>query len=137
MFRFVARFVCVRIEDSSLNRFALNGIRRDFFGGIFSGGIFVGGILSGYPFIECTVQYKPIKADIKKGEGGSMRPPYFEDSNPEHNLYLTSLQKTDQPSSIKFDTQITIFITYKLSLCTNYFPRSYTTPLSFGGTTIN
>ena len=48
MFRFVARFARVRIEDSSVNRFALNGIQRDFFGGIFSGRIFVGGILSGY-----------------------------------------------------------------------------------------
>ena len=49
LFRFVARFARVRIEDSGFNRFALNGIQRDFFGGIFSGGIFVGGILSGYP----------------------------------------------------------------------------------------
>ena len=49
MFRFVARFARVRIEDSSFNRFTLNGIQRDFLGGIFSGGIFVGGILSGYP----------------------------------------------------------------------------------------
>ena len=48
MFRFVARFARVRIEDSSFNRFALNGIQRDFFGGIFSGGIFVGEILSSY-----------------------------------------------------------------------------------------
>ena len=39
MFRFVARFARVRIEDSSRNRFALNGIQRDFFGGIFSRGI--------------------------------------------------------------------------------------------------
>ena len=36
LFRFVARFARVRIEDSSFNRFALNGIQRDFFGGIFS-----------------------------------------------------------------------------------------------------
>ena len=49
MFRFVARFARVRIEDSSFNRFALNVIQRDLFGGIFSGGTFVGGILSGYP----------------------------------------------------------------------------------------
>ena len=33
----------VNIEDSSRNRFAINSIQRDFFGGIFSGGI-----LSGY-----------------------------------------------------------------------------------------
>ena len=49
MFRFVARFARGRIEDSSFNRFALNGIQSGFFGGIFSGGIFVGWILSGYP----------------------------------------------------------------------------------------
>ena len=49
LFRFVARFARGRIEDSSFNRFALNGIQRDFFGAIFSGGILVGGILSGYP----------------------------------------------------------------------------------------
>ena len=48
----VARFARVRIEDSSFKRFAINGIQRDFFGGIFSGGIFVGVILSGYPFME-------------------------------------------------------------------------------------
>ena len=35
LFRFVARFNRVRIEDSSRNRFALNAIQRDFFGGIF------------------------------------------------------------------------------------------------------
>ena len=39
----VARLSRVRIEDSSRNRFALNGIQMDFFEGIFSGGI-----LSGY-----------------------------------------------------------------------------------------
>ena len=49
MFWYVTRFARVRIEDSSFNRFALNGIQRDFFGGIFSEGIFSGGILSGYP----------------------------------------------------------------------------------------
>ena len=48
LFRFVARFARVRIEDSSRNRFVLNGIQRDF-----SGGIFVGGILSGYHSILC------------------------------------------------------------------------------------
>ena len=37
LFRFVARFTRVRIEDSSRNRFALNGIQRDFSGGILSG----------------------------------------------------------------------------------------------------
>ena len=37
LFRFVARFAHVRIEDSSLTRFALTGIQRDFFGGILSG----------------------------------------------------------------------------------------------------
>ena len=37
LFRFVARFARIRIEDSSLNTFALNGIQRDFFGGILSG----------------------------------------------------------------------------------------------------
>ena len=36
-YRFVARFARVRIEDSSRNRFALNGIQRDFSGGILSG----------------------------------------------------------------------------------------------------
>ena len=53
LFRFVARFARVRIEDSSFNRFALNGIQRDFFGEIFSGGIFVGGILSDYLSVAC------------------------------------------------------------------------------------
>ena len=48
LFRLVARLARVRVEDSSRNRFALIGIQRDFFGGIFPGGIFVGGILSGY-----------------------------------------------------------------------------------------
>ena len=42
LFRFVARFARVRIEDFSLNRFVLNGIQRDFFGRIFSGGFFWG-----------------------------------------------------------------------------------------------
>ena len=37
LFRFGARFARVRIEDSSRNRFALNGIQRAFFGGILSG----------------------------------------------------------------------------------------------------
>ena len=60
MFRLVARFARVGIEQSSQNKFALNGIQRDYFGGIFSGGIFSegifsegifsGGILSGYHF---------------------------------------------------------------------------------------
>ena len=44
----VARFARVMIEDSSLNRFVLNGVQRDFFGGTFSRGIFSGGIISGY-----------------------------------------------------------------------------------------
>ena len=35
MFRFVARFARVRIEDSSRNRFTLNGIQTDFSGGFF------------------------------------------------------------------------------------------------------
>ena len=35
LFRFVAHFARIRIEDSSLNRFALNGIQRDFLGGDF------------------------------------------------------------------------------------------------------
>ena len=48
MLRLIARFARVRIEDSSRNMFALNGIQRDFFGGIFFGKIFSGGILSGY-----------------------------------------------------------------------------------------
>ena len=39
----LARFARGRIEDSSFNRFVLDSIQRDFFGGIFSGGI-----LSGY-----------------------------------------------------------------------------------------
>ena len=42
LFRFVARFARVRIEDSSQNRFALNGIQWDF----------SGGILSGYPVFD-------------------------------------------------------------------------------------
>ena len=50
LFQFVARFARVRIEDSSWNRFALNGIQRDFSGGIFSVRIFSGRILSGYHF---------------------------------------------------------------------------------------
>jgi len=50
LFRFVARFARVRIEDSSFNRFALNGILRDFFGGTF-----FGGILSGYRTIYAPV----------------------------------------------------------------------------------
>ena len=37
----LARFARGRIEDSSFNRFALNGIQSDFFEGIFSWGIFV------------------------------------------------------------------------------------------------
>ena len=41
MFRFVARFARVRIEDSSLNRFALNGIQRDFFRRDFFRGNFI------------------------------------------------------------------------------------------------
>ena len=52
MFRFVARFARVRIEDSSLNRFALNSIQRDFFRGLFfPGGFFPGGFFPGgfYP----------------------------------------------------------------------------------------
>ena len=40
LFRFVARFARVRIEDSSFNRFALNGIQRDFSGGFFPGGFY-------------------------------------------------------------------------------------------------
>ena len=36
----VVRFARVRIEDSSRNRFALNGIQRDFSGGFFPGGFF-------------------------------------------------------------------------------------------------
>ena len=35
--RFIAHFAHVRIEDSSRNRFALNGIQRDVFGGVLSG----------------------------------------------------------------------------------------------------
>ena len=35
LFRFVGRFTRVKIEDSSLNRFALNGIQRDFSGGFY------------------------------------------------------------------------------------------------------
>ena len=42
LFWLVALFVRVRIEDSSRNRFAFNGIPRHFFGGIFSEGIFSG-----------------------------------------------------------------------------------------------
>ena len=68
MFRFVARFARVRIENSSFNRFALNGIQRDFFGGIFSGGIFVGGILSRYPKINDT-QGDPFACREKDGQG--------------------------------------------------------------------
>ena len=49
LFRFIARFARVRIEDSSRIRFALNGIQRDFFGGIFSGGIFSGGFYPDTP----------------------------------------------------------------------------------------
>ena len=47
LLRFIARFARDRIEDSSLTKFALNGIQRDFFGGIF----FPGGFSSGgfYP----------------------------------------------------------------------------------------
>ena len=56
MFRFVARFARVRIEESSRNRFALNGIQRDFFGGNFSGRIFVGGILSGHRLERAMMQ---------------------------------------------------------------------------------
>jgi len=40
LFRFVARFARVKIEDSSFNRFALNGIQRGFIGGFFSGGFY-------------------------------------------------------------------------------------------------
>ena len=41
LFRFVARFARVRIEDSSFNRFALNGIQSDFFrGDFFLGGFY-------------------------------------------------------------------------------------------------
>ena len=43
LFRFVARFARVRIDDSSFNRFALNGIQRYFFGGIFPGRFLSGG----------------------------------------------------------------------------------------------
>ena len=41
LFRFIARFARVRIEDPSFNRFALNGIQRDFFGGDFFRGDFI------------------------------------------------------------------------------------------------
>ena len=41
MFRFVARFARVKIEDSSRNRFALNGIQRDFYRGDFFRGDFI------------------------------------------------------------------------------------------------
>ena len=47
LFQFVGRFARVRVEDSSRNRFALNGIQRDFFGGVFSRGI-----LSGYRLVH-------------------------------------------------------------------------------------
>ena len=43
LFRFVARFAHVKIEDSSRNRFALNGIQRKLFrGDFFQGGFFRG-----------------------------------------------------------------------------------------------
>ena len=41
LFPFVSRFARDRIEGSSRNRFALNGIQSDFFGGIISGGNFI------------------------------------------------------------------------------------------------
>ena len=47
LFQFVAHFARVRIQGSGRNRFALNGIIRDFLGEIFSGGIFSEGIFSG------------------------------------------------------------------------------------------
>ena len=57
LFRFVARFAPVRIEDCSRNRFALNGIQREFFRGIFSGEIFSGGILSENRFIDASLDF--------------------------------------------------------------------------------
>jgi len=54
LFRFVARFARVRIEDSSFNRFALNGIQRDFFGGIFPGGFLSGGFYPDTPQMSKT-----------------------------------------------------------------------------------
>ena len=59
---FEARFARIRIEDSSFNRFALNGIQRDFFGGIFSGGI-----LSRYPeYLSSNVTTPSISWIIKE-----------------------------------------------------------------------
>ena len=49
LFRFVARFARVRIEDSNRNRFALNSIQKYFFGRIF-----YGRILSGYQHHRLT-----------------------------------------------------------------------------------
>ena len=40
MFRFVTRFARVRIEDSSWNRFTLNGIKGIFSGEFWSGGFY-------------------------------------------------------------------------------------------------
>ena len=42
LFLFEPLFARVRIEDSSRNRFALNGIQSDFFGRMFTGGILPG-----------------------------------------------------------------------------------------------
>ena len=52
LFRLVACFARVRIEDYSRNRFTLNGIQRDVFGGIFSRGI-----LSGYRVHHIRITY--------------------------------------------------------------------------------
>ena len=50
LFRFVARFLRVRIVDSSWTRFALNAFKWIFSGGFFPGGFFSGGIFSGVIF---------------------------------------------------------------------------------------
>ena len=61
LFRFVARFLRVRIKDSSWNRFLLNAIQRDFLGGFFSGGI-----LSGYPAIHKGIFVALTKGQLNK-----------------------------------------------------------------------
>ena len=54
LFRLVARLARVRIEDASRNRFALNGIQRDF----------SGGILSGYPHTEMDGAVITLRANV-------------------------------------------------------------------------
>ena len=61
----LARFTRDRIEDSSFNRFALNGIQRDFFGEIFFRGDFCRGDFIRLPSAYIELTKSNSKSNIK------------------------------------------------------------------------